>query len=128
MISLNEDLCADTSRYELLVFFRGLYFPTAFSPNNPNDGISKFSPKGVNLREYLVQVFDMGGNLLWESELLDEDGSPVESWDGYYNGLLMPQGMYIWKAQGTFKDGSIWKGSELQSENPQPFGTVTLVR
>ncbi|MEZ5194871.1 MAG: PKD domain-containing protein [Bacteroidales bacterium] len=128
LISYNQDGCADTSRYELLVFFRGLYFPTAFSPNNPNEGISKFTPKGVNLREYLVQVFDMGGNLMWESDKLDENGSPTESWDGYYNGLLMPQGMYIWKAQGTFKDGSIWKGSELQSDNPQPYGTVTLVR
>ena len=128
LISYNEYNCADTSWYELLVFFKGLYFPTAFSPNNPNEEISLFTPRGINLREYLIQVFDMKGNLMWESEELDENGSPVESWDGYYNGLLMPQGMYVWRAEAIFRDGTIWKGSDFQAENPQPYGTVTLVR
>lgn len=128
LISKNEYGCADTSRYELLVFFKGLYFPTAFSPNNPNEQISKFTPKGVNLSKFLVQVFDLRGNLMWESNKLDENGSPVESWDGYNNGFLMPQGVYVWKANGTFRDGIVWKGSEFQSENPQTHGTVTLVK
>jgi len=128
LVSYNEYNCSDTSRLELLVFFRGLYFPTAFSPNNPNSEISRFTPKGVNLAEYQVQVFDLRGNLLWESDKLDDSGSPVESWDGYYEGRLMPEGMYIWRASGLFKDGSVWKGSTFQSENPQTQGTVTLVR
>ncbi|MBC8486061.1 MAG: PKD domain-containing protein, partial [Bacteroidetes bacterium] len=128
LVSYNEYNCSDTSRLELLVFFNGLYFPTAFSPNNPNSEISRFTPKGVNLDEYQVQVFDLRGNLLWESDILDDTGSPVESWDGYYEGRLMPEGMYIWKASGLFKDGSVWKGSTFQSESPQTQGTVTLVR
>jgi len=128
LVSYNEYNCSDTSRYKLLVFFRGLYFPTAFSPNNPNSEISRFIPKGVNLSEYQVQVFDLRGNLLWESDKLDNTGSPVESWDGYYEGRLMPEGMYIWRASGLFKDGSVWNGSTFQSETPQKQGTVTLVR
>lgn len=128
LASRNEYECTDTATYILDVFFKGLYFPTAFSPNNPNYDISKFQPKGVNLASYLVQVFDTRGNLLWESNELDEDGSPVEGWDGYSNGFLMPQGMYVWKAQGVFRDGSNWKGSDLQSGEPQPHGTVTLIR
>ena len=128
LASMNEYNCTDTATYVLDVFFKGLYFPTAFTPNNPNDEVSKFQPKGVNLVKYRVQVFDMRGNLLWESDKLDENGSPVEAWDGYSNGLLMPQGLYIWKAEGVFRDGSNWKGSELQSGNPQPHGTVTLIR
>ncbi len=128
LISKNEYSCADTSRYDILVFFKGLYFPTAFSPNNPNEDISKFEPNGVNLAQYNVQVYDTRGNLMWESSLLDENGSPVESWDGYYNGFLMPQGVYVWKASGTFKDGTVWKGSTFQSDIPQPHGTVTLIR
>jgi PKD repeat protein len=128
LISYNEYGCADTSRYDLKVFFRGLYFPTAFSPNNPNYEVSRFMPKGINLKEYHVQVFDLKGNLMWESNLLDEYGSPVESWDGYYNGILMPEGMYVWKARGIFKDGTEWKGSDFQYESPQTNGTVTLIR
>lgn len=128
LISYNEYKCADTSRFELEVFFKGLYFPTAFSPDNPNDDISKFTPKGINLASYFVQVFDTKGNLLWESDELDEYGRPVESWDGYYNDILQPQGIYIWRAEGIFRDGTFWKGSEFQSENPQTHGTVTLIR
>jgi len=128
LISYNEYDCSDTSRYEHLVFFKGLYFPTAFSPNNPNSEISLFTPKGINLAEYHVQVYDLKGSVLWESKELDEYGSPIESWDGYYNDILMPQGTYIWKAIGLFKDGSLWKGSVLQSKNPQTQGTFTLVR
>ena len=127
LISFNE-WCSDTSRYQLTVFFKGLYFPTAFSPNNPNYEVSRFVPKGINLAEYSVQVFDLKGNLMWESDKLDENGSPVESWDGYCNGLLMPEGMYVWQAKGVFRDGTEWKGSDLQYENPQTNGTVTLIK
>ena len=128
LASYNEYNCTDTATFILEVFFKGLYFPTAFTPNNPNNDVSLFQPKGVNLAKYLVQVFDLRGNLLWESDQLDENGSPLEGWDGYSNGLLMPQGMYIWKAEGVFRDGSNWKGSELQSGTPQPHGTITLIR
>ncbi len=128
LISFNEYGCSDTTRQDLKVFFRGLYFPTAFSPDNPNEAISRFEPKGVNLSEFLVQVFDMRGNKLWESDKLDENGKPLESWDGYYNGRLMPEGTYIWKAKGVFRDGTIWKGSTFQSINPQTEGTVTLIK
>jgi len=128
LASINEYICTDTATFVLEVFFKELNFPTAFSPNNPNTEISLFQPKGVNLATYLVQVFDQRGNLLWESDKLDGAGSPVEGWDGYSNGLLMPQGVYIWKAQGVFRDGTNWKGSELQSGEPQPHGTMTLIR
>lgn len=127
LISFNEH-CSDTSRHEVKVFFRGLYIPTAFSPNNPNEGIRRFEPKGVNLEQYLMRVYDQRGNLLWESDKLDENGSPLESWDGYYNGLLMQEGIYVWQAYGKFRDGTEWKGSDLQADNPQTHGTITLIR
>jgi PKD repeat protein len=128
LISYNEYACSDTSRYTMKVFFKGLYFPTAFSPNNPNREISEFAPKGINLREFNVQVFDLKGNLMWESDALDENGSPSESWNGYSpNGILMPQGMYVWKAQGTFRDGLPWRGQTFDGEEPKTSGVVTLI-
>ena len=129
LVSYNEYGCTDTSYSDLLVFFKGLYFPTAFSPNNPNDAISRFEPKGVNLSQYLVQVFDLRGNLMWESSELDENGSPTESWDGYYNGILMPSGMYVWQAYGIFKDGTEWEGQTFEANAlPKSNGVVTLIR
>ncbi|MEZ5148557.1 MAG: PKD domain-containing protein [Bacteroidales bacterium] len=122
--------CSDTTIHKIKIFFRGLYFPTAFSPNNPNDEISHFTPKGVNLETYEVQVFDLKGNLMWESDELDEHGTPAESWDGYNpDGVLMPQGMYIWKAAGRFKDGTVWTGQSFDDKiDPKTNGVVTLVR
>ena len=128
LISYNEYGCSDTSWMEYELFFKGLYFPTAFSPNNPNSEVSLFTPAGVNLARYHVQVFDMRGNQVWESEAIDDAGRPTESWDGYYEGRLMPQGLYLWQATGTFTDGSVWKGTTLQDEEPQLHGTVTLIR
>ncbi|MCB2220544.1 MAG: PKD domain-containing protein [Bacteroidetes bacterium] len=121
--------CSDTTIHELKIFFKGLYFPTAFSPNNPNTEISRFTPKGVNLEEFEVKVFDMRGNLMWETDKLDEYGTPIESWDGYANGVLMPQGMYIWKASATFKDGTTWQGQAFdENVQPQTNGVVTLIK
>jgi PKD repeat protein len=128
LIAFNEYACSDTTRHSLYVFFRGLYFPTAFSPNNPNREISRFAPKGINLVEYTVQVFDLKGNLMWESDELDLNGSPLESWDGYTrDGILMPQGMYVWKAHGIFRDGSVWRGQAFYGEEPKTSGVVTLI-
>ncbi len=128
LISYNEYGCSDTSWMEYNLFFKGLYFPTAFSPNNPNSEVSLFTPAGVNLAKYHVQVFDMRGNQVWESEAIDDAGRPTESWDGYYDGRLMPQGLYLWQATATFTDGTIWQGTVLQNEEPQLQGTVTLIR
>ncbi|MCD4696034.1 MAG: PKD domain-containing protein, partial [Bacteroidales bacterium] len=129
LVSYNEYGCTDTSWKELLVFFKGLYFPTAFSPNNPNDEISRFEPKGINLQEFQVQVYDLRGNLVWESTELDENGSPAENWDGYYDGTLMPQGVYMWQASGLFRDGTSWQGQAFEtSEFPKTNGVVTLIK
>jgi len=128
LISYNEYACSDTSRYTMKVFFKGLYFPSAFSPNNPNREVSEFAPKGINLREFNVQVFDLKGNLMWESDALDENGSPSESWKGYSpDGVLMPQGMYVWKAHGVFRDGLPWRGQTFDGEEPKTSGVVTLI-
>lgn len=128
LVSINDYGCTDTIVKQHEVYFRGLFVPTAFSPNNPDENIALFTPKGFNLATYTMQIYDMKGNLLWESSELDEYGSPVESWDGYYNGQLMPQGTYIWKAEASFSDGTRWKGSTLQSEEPKTYGTVTLIK
>jgi len=128
MVAINEYGCMDTSWQEIKIFFKGLYIPTAFSPNNPNREVSLFTPKGINIQEYEMLVYTLEGDLVWESEALDENGSPTESWDGYYEGVLLPAGTYIWKARAVFRDGTQWKGSTFQGPDPQTHGTITLIR
>ena len=129
MIAYNEYGCSDTSVKEIEVYFKGLYLPSAFSPNNPNKDISLFTPKGINIKELLVQVFDLKGNLLWETTKVDQYGRPSESWDGYHEGRLMPSATYVWKAKATFRDGTFWEGTDLyHGDELVRQGTVTIIR
>ncbi|MEI6682457.1 MAG: PKD domain-containing protein [Bacteroidota bacterium] len=128
LISLNQFDCADTNYYEYRLFFKGLYVPNAFSPSNEKLTVRLFQPVGVNLKEYHVMVFDMGGHLMWESSRIDDKGAPVEGWDGTFNGQPMPQGNYMWKIEARFIDESPWTGSETGTGNNKTIGSVILLR
>ena len=93
-------------------------------------GCRVFKPKGMNLRDYHVMVFDKWGHLIWESKLLTDDGRymPLEGWDGTFNGQLMPQDVYMWKISATFKNGKSWEGSDTGKGSTTTMGPVTLIR
>ncbi len=132
--------CSDTTflRYEFL--FDNLFVPNAFAPTYVSSAknwqdIREFKPKGLNLQDYHVMVFDKWGHLIWESSKLDCDdqptsckGSPVQGWDGTFNGEPMPQDVYMWKISATFKNGKVWEGSDTGKGSTTTMGTVTLIR
>ncbi|MEX0968329.1 MAG: PKD domain-containing protein [Bacteroidia bacterium] len=121
--------CLDTARKTLDVdFFKGLWIPNAFTPETGPEGVRLFHPKGVGMVEYEIRVFTAWGQLLWESTALDDLGRPAEGWDGYYQGKLMHQDAYIWKASATFEDGTIWQGQSLSNGTKKKIGSVTLIR
>jgi hypothetical protein len=69
--------------------------------------------------------------LLWSTDKLDGYGRPLEGWDGQYNGILMPEGAYIWKASAIFKDGSIWDANNIGNNDYLPkskSGSATMIR
>ncbi len=88
-------------------------FPNAFTPNpsGPTDGgrydrtdknnyiFHPVLPEGIV--EYKLQIFSRWGQLLFESNELNI------GWDGYYNGKLSTQGVYIWKATCRFSNGDV---------------------
>lgn len=108
--------------------FKGLFVPNAFSPTNTNIGVRLFKPVGINLLKYHLQIFNTWGELLWESDKLDDQGRPVEGWDGIFKDQLCPQGTYMWRIDAIFNDGTIWPGSSLGGDRPSIFGTFTLLR
>ncbi|MCO5265084.1 MAG: PKD domain-containing protein [Lentimicrobium sp.] len=131
LVTMNEYGCPDTLRMDYNLMFKGLWIPNAFSPNNPNAEVRLFKPVGINLESYKIEVFDTWGNQLWTSSELDENGSPAEGWNGVFNGNLLPQDTYMWKATGVFKDGTIWQGRDVGNNTnlyQKPYGTVTLIR
>jgi gliding motility-associated-like protein len=128
LISSNKYNCTDTTYYKYDMLFKGLYIPNAFSPTNSNMAVRLFKPVGKNLKHYNIQVYSTWGHLLWESSQLDPEGRPVEGWDGTYNGVMMPQGTYMWKATAVFIDDTIWEGSDIGKGEYKTIGTVSLVR
>jgi len=117
----NEFGCRDSVRKEIFVdIHTGLYMPTAFSPSHASEKVAMFKPIGINLAEYEVFVYDNWGNRVWYSNELDENGSPVEGWDGTYEGIVLKPDVYTWKVKAVFEDGKKWTGDE--------FGTVVLLR
>lgn len=127
LTAVNEYGCSSVvSEYVEPLVDGGLYVPNAMIIGFNGDA-GLFFPKGRGLRNYSCSVFDAWGNLLWESSKL-EDGRPVESWDGRYNGQVVPQGAYVWFVTATFLDGKIWQGMSVGENDFSPIGTVTVLR
>ncbi|MEM9821722.1 MAG: PKD domain-containing protein, partial [Bacteroidota bacterium] len=108
-------------------FIKGLFVPNGFSPEQGIGDVRLFKPKGVGMKEYHIRVFSTYGQLLWESKEL-EDGQPAEAWDGVYQGKLLPQDVYVWKASAIFEDGTVWRGQQNEKGKYQVMGSVILLR
>ncbi len=133
LVIWNDYNCADTMKVSDSLLFRGLYVPNAFAPDSPQEGVQEFKPVGQNIKEdtYSIKIFDVKGNLLWESRELDDEGAPAEGWDGTFEGDPLPQGVYVWKIEAVFQDGTVWKGNETgtsEFSSGQRQGTLTLIR
>src|SRR5690606_9996975 len=89
--------------------------PNAFTPNG--DGHNDyFFPRQLlseNVSQFRMQVFNRWGQLIFESDRPDGRG-----WDGRFNGKAQPTGVYLYRIDVTFSNGS--------KENYQ--GNMTLIR
>jgi gliding motility-associated-like protein len=92
-----------------------IYIPNAFTPdgNSLNDF---FTPKGIDLVDYKMQIFDRWGEKIFESPDLNV------GWDGTYRGVLCKQDVYIYKIEFREKNGA----TRLQDK--MRFGHVTLLK
>ena len=84
--------------------------------------------KGFGLKKWRMQIFNNFGQMVWETTKLDENGSPVEGWDGYYKGVLSQQGVYIWQITATLLNGEEWKGMAYGNSSPTRVGAIHLIR
>ena len=119
--------CPDTTYQLYDMLFTNLFVPNAFIPSNSNQDIREFKPIGINLKSYRIEVYSVWGNLVFQSNRL-ENGSPADGWDGTYKGEELPTGSFVWRISAVFKDDTHWKGSDNGDGNSNTSGTITLIR
>jgi gliding motility-associated-like protein len=76
-----------------------LYVPNTFTPDNDEHNQNWFiSVDGVDFENFYLVLYNRWGEIVWESR------DPKTSWDGTYNGRIVPNGTYIWKITYKEKD------------------------
>ena len=92
------------------------FIPNAFTPNN--DGVNdQFFAVGENILDFKMMIFNRWGEMLFESNNI------TSAWDGTYDNLPAPVGIYV--ALCVFKD--IDPKTQQQREN-KVYSTVCLLR
>lgn len=104
-----------------------LNLPNAFMPASATNDIKTFKAKGKGIKEFRMTVFNKWGQMIWETTKLD-DGAPAEGWDGTFNGQEQPQGIYFWKVDVKFSNGSEWKGMSYNNSPAKKTGEIYLIR
>jgi gliding motility-associated-like protein len=95
--------------------------PTAFTPltDGPTDGTydkysfdnNIFHPHYRSLSTYNLEIFNKWGEVIFKSE------NPKIGWDGYYQGEMCHEDVYVWKVEGKLYGGVAYSKK----------GTVTLI-
>lgn len=122
-----NDYCRDSLIKENAVFVipsGELSFPNVFrpNPNGPNGGYYQnlplseintvFHPGIINeISEYRLLIYSRWGELVFETT------DVWQGWDGYMDGKLANQGVYVWKVEGKYSYGKLF----------QKTGDVTLL-
>ncbi len=89
--------------------------PNVFTPNG--DGMNDyFFPRQFltsGLSTFTMQIFNRWGELIFSTDNIEGRG-----WDGKYNDVSQPEGVFVYKIDATFKDG----------QKEHHVGNVTLLR
>lgn len=87
--------CRDTVTYFMNVVDDILFYaPNAFTPDGDEfNQMWKPEISGIDIYNFDLFIFNRWGELIWESH------DPSTGWDGTYNGKLVQDGMYVWRAR-----------------------------
>jgi gliding motility-associated-like protein len=69
-----------------------LYVPNTFTPGDGDSHNPLFKAEGGNFTNFEMLIFNRWGELIYTAEDIND------SWDGTYNGVLVQDGTYVWKA------------------------------
>lgn len=114
LLVVNENGCMDSTFQMVKIHGEtGVFVPNAFTPDGDNLN-EKYGPKGygVNLEGYSFKIFNRWGELIFESNLLND------GWDGTYKGKLVESGSYSWRLE--YKD--------TNGKRYEQMGKVSIIR
>lgn len=69
-----------------------LYVPNTFTPGDGDSHNPFFKAEGGNFTDFELLIFNRWGELIYTIEDIND------YWDGTYNGILVQDGTYVWKA------------------------------
>jgi gliding motility-associated-like protein len=113
----NQFGCRDTVVKNIIVQEEfSMYVPNAFSPDG--DGLNDFffiQGEDINRDEYVFQIFNRWGEMVWEST------NPDEPWDGSDNGgdYYVEEGVYVWRIETR---------ALSTAEKKEFMGHITVIR
>lgn len=84
--------CSDTITQQVIIYPEVIiYAPNSFTPDGDEFNQTwRIFIEGIDQFDFELQIFDRWGEVLWESH------DPTASWDGTYNGKIVPYGGYTW--------------------------------
>jgi len=85
--------------------------PNAFAPGTGSNGRLYVLKKGLVTLNYF-RIYNRWGNVVFEAKNVDE------GWDGTYNGVPQPIGVFVYQVEGVTNTGAIIKKK----------GNITLLR
>ncbi|MEL7250512.1 MAG: PKD domain-containing protein [Bacteroidota bacterium] len=105
LIAMADNGCTDTAMvaFEPEMMYE-LFFPNALSPESGIGDVRVFKPAGIGLEDWTLEIFSPWGQRVYVSEEMEED-QPAAAWDGSYEGKILPQGAYSYKASVEFING-----------------------
>ena len=108
LIVENEYGCFDTISKPIFIKEYTIYIPNAFTPK----GLNKvFTPKGIGIKEYKLQIFSRWGELLFTSFDIND------GWDGTFRNNNVQIGVYKYKLNII----------DVFDESHQYFGEIHLL-
>lgn len=111
--------CTDTTHVVVEVT-QAAFVPNMFTPNGDgrNDQLTIYGISYAN--NFRFEIHNRNGSLVYETN--DVSAVVSHGWDGSTRGVAQPPGLYYWKVEGSFSDGTNLNLSG------RTMGSILLVR
>ncbi|MFM8596226.1 MAG: gliding motility-associated C-terminal domain-containing protein, partial [Flavobacteriales bacterium] len=88
------DGCSDSITIDIDVVSDVIFYaPTAFTPDDDeHNQVWSFYIEGIDNENFHLAIYNRWGEIIWETN------DPKGYWDGYYNGVKVQPGTYVWRA------------------------------